>query len=166
MSECPECGFDPETVDRAILAAVVMGEARRWEDLLADLATHDAALRRRPEPDIWSALEDAAHVGDALAVLAQRVARMRAEDDPDLEWWDQDAAAVEGRYNERDPGDVRVAIADGAVALALGLPRPDDPVAWERGGTRRGERFTVEGIARYALHESVHHRLDARLAGS
>jgi hypothetical protein len=116
-------------------------------------------------PETWSALEYAAHVADVLRVFGERVRRCRLEDEPELEWWDHDAAAVEDRYNERAVADVRTAIADGAVALALTLPRLDDPDGWERSGTRRGrERFTVDGLARFALHESAHHRLDARKA--
>ena len=29
-------------------------------------------------------------------------------------------------------------------------------------GCNMAERFTIEGLVRFALHESVHHRLDAR----
>ena len=37
-----------------------------------------------------------------------------------------------------------------------------DDAGWRRAGTRRRrERFTVEGLARFALHEAHHHRLDA-----
>ena len=160
---CPGCGLDAAAVDRADLGPSLLAEARSWEDELADLAADDDALRHRPSPGTWSALEYAWHAGDVLHVFAERVRRMRQEADPDLGWWDQDAAAVEGRYNERPVDEVRARIADGAVALALGLPRLDDPAAWERTGTRREtERFTIDTLTRFALHESAHHRLDAR----
>ena len=100
-----------------------------------------------------------------FTVFAVRVRRVRLEDEPELGWWDHEAAVTEERYDERSAEEARAAIADGAVALALALPRLDDPDAWVRAGTRRGgERFTVEGLARYALHESTHHRLDARIS--
>ena len=160
---CPDCGLDAGAVDRADLAPSVLAEARSWEDDLADLAADDESLRRRPQPETWSAVEYAAHVADVFRIFAERVRRCRLEDDPELGWWDQDAFAVEGRYNERSAADVRAAVADGAVALALALPRLDDAASWERPGTRRGqERFTVDSLARFALHESAHHRLDAR----
>ena len=162
---CPDCGLDAAAVARVDLGPSLLAEARSWEDDLGDLAVDDAALRRRPQPATWSAIECAAHVADVLRVFAERVRRCRAEDEPELGWWDHDAAAVEGRYAERSAADVRAAIGDGAVALALALPRLDDPAGWTRSGTRRGrECFTVDGLTRFALHESVHHRLDARKA--
>jgi hypothetical protein len=160
---CPDCGLDALVVARVDLGPSLLAEARSWEDELADLAADDAAVRRRPRPETWSAVEYAAHVGDVLRIFAGRVRRCRFEDRPELGWWDHEAAAVEERYNDRPIADVRSAIADGAVALALALPRLDDPDSWERSGIRRGgERFTVDGLTRFALHESVHHRLDAR----
>ena len=160
---CPDCGLDAGAVDRADLGPSLLAEARSWEDDLAELAADDEALRRRPAPETWSAIEYACHVADVLLVFAERVQRCRQEDNPELGWWDHDASVVEDRYNEQAVADVRARIADGAVALALGLPRLDDPASWQRTGTRRGrERFTIDSLARYALHESVHHRLDAR----
>ena len=160
---CPDCGLDVAAIDRADVGPSLLAEARSWEDELAELGADDAALRRRPAPDTWSALEYACHAGDVLHVFAERVRRCRQEDDPELGWWDQDAAVIDEGYNERSVAEVRERIADGAVALALGLPRLDDPASWARTGTRRGsERFTIDGLARYALHESAHHRLDAR----
>ncbi len=160
---CPDCGLDVAAFGRSDLGPGVLGEARAWEDLLGEVA--DERLRRRPGADIWSALEYACHVAGVFDVFAGRVRRIRAEDEPELGWWDHEAAAVEEAYNERTIDEARSGIADAAVALALALPRLDDPDAWDRTGTRRGtERFTVEGLARFALHESHHHRRDARVS--
>lgn len=165
---CPECGFDAQQVDRADVGPSLLAEARRWGELLDRLAGLDDVLRRRPASGAWSAVEYACHVAGVFEVFAGRVERLRAEDGAELGWWDHEAAVSEERYAERPVPDVVAAIGDGAVRLALALPRLDDPPAWDRAGTRRpGERFTIEGIARYALHESVHHRLDAqRSAGA
>jgi hypothetical protein len=159
---CPECGLDVNALDRSDLGPEILGEARRWEDALVELAHDEEAMRRRPAPDVWSAIEYAGHVAGVFAVFAGRVRQVRLEHSPELGWWDQDAAVTDDRYAERTVDEARAAIADGAVALALALPRLDDPDSWRRDGTRRGtERFTVEGLARFALHESTHHRLDA-----
>jgi uncharacterized damage-inducible protein DinB len=158
---CPDCGLDVGAIRRSDLGPSVMGEARAWEEFLEDV--DDKAARRRPEPETWSALEYACHVAGVFDVFAGRVRRMRQEDEPELGWWDHEAAVTEEEYNERSLDDARTGIADGAVALALALPRLDDPAQWERFGTRRsGERFTVEGLVRFAIHESNHHRRDAR----
>jgi hypothetical protein len=158
---CPDCGLDVGAVQLADLGPAVLGEARAWEELFEDV--DDAALRRRPDESTWSALEYACHVAGVFDVFAERVKRLRHEDDPQLGWWDHEAAVTEERYNERAADDVRAAIADAAVSLALALPRLDDLAGWVRSGTRRvGERFTVERLVRFALHESHHHRRDAR----
>ena len=65
--------------------------AHAW---IAELARPD--VRERPAPGVWSPIEYACHVRDVHAVFARRVARMIAEDDPQFENWDQDAAALEG----------------------------------------------------------------------
>jgi hypothetical protein len=160
---CPDCGLDAAAVARADLGPSLLAEARSWEDDLAELTGDDEALRRGPDPATWSALEYACHVADVLRVFAERVRRCRTGDDPELGWWDHEAAVVEERYNEQPVAGVRARIADGAVDLALSLPRLDDPAAWQRAGTRRDlERFTIDALTRFALHESVHHRLDTR----
>jgi hypothetical protein len=159
---CPDCGLDVGEVAVADLAPAVLGEARRWEDLLGELAEDDAALRRRPSPDVWSAIEYAGHVAGTLDVFSVRVRRVREEERPELGWWDHETAVEEGRFAVQPAGDVRAAIADGAVSLALSLPRVDDRAAWQRIGTRRGaEVFTIEGLVRFVVHESTHHRDDA-----
>jgi hypothetical protein len=164
---CPDCGLDASAIERADLGPAVLGEARRWEALLTELAADDAALRRRPDATTWSAVEYACHVAGMLDVFAARVQRVLAEPEPELGWWDHEAAADDERYAARSAEQARVAIADGAVTLAMVLPRADDAASWARAGTRRGdERFTVEGLARFAVHESVHHRDDARRSAS
>ena len=95
----------------------------------ADLQADDAVLRRRPDPDTWSAIEYALHVAGVFTVFATRVRRVRLEDDPELGWWDHEASVTEERYGERSAEEARAAIADGAVALALALPRLDVPTA-------------------------------------
>jgi hypothetical protein len=161
--KCPDCGFEVGAIDRADLGPALLGEARRWEDVLGELGADDGALRRRPAPERWSAIEYGGHIAGVLAVFAERVRRCRLEDDPDFGWWDHEQAVIDERYAERPVEDVRAAIADGAVKLALALPRLDDPDAWTRAGRRRGgSRFSIEGLARFALHESAHHRSDAR----
>jgi len=155
---CEQCGYAGSTVAPEALADGLRAEADGWADLLG--ATPDDQLRVR-DGDTWSALEYAAHTRDTLAVFAGRVGRMLEEDDPQLGWWDHEAAAVDERYNEQDPAAVGLALVANAEALALALEGVD-AAAWHRTGMRRaGERFTVEGLGRFALHEARHHRVDA-----
>jgi len=158
---CDECGLAPAEVAGPDLAAGLRHEAERWAVLLETAAPD--ALRAR-SGGTWSALEYAAHTRDTLAVFAGRVGRMLAEDDPELGWWDHEAAVAAERYNEQDPTDVGLVLVANAEALALALEAVEGD-AWGRTGVRRaGERFTVEGLGRFALHEAAHHRRDAEVA--
>ncbi len=50
----------------------------------------DEALRRRPGPDEWSAIEVVGHIVDKMGIWRQRVQLIAAEDRPVLELYDQD----------------------------------------------------------------------------
>lgn len=154
---CPDCGFDPEAESYDDLPALVRERSASWA---AILARPDAV--RRPDDATWSPLEYAAHVRDVCAVFRGRLESMLDAEDPPFENWDQDAAAVTGRYGELDPGEVaaELAVAGRVAADAFGAVSPQ-----ERGRTGRrgdGARFTVETLARYFAHEHVHHVWDAR----
>jgi hypothetical protein len=159
---CPECGFDPATVTPAELPAAVAGLARRYQAPLTRLLAgeDDGVLRRRPSPDVWSALAYACHVRDVLALFDERVRRMLDEDRPQLDWWDHDEAVDADGYEQQEPAAVAAALAVNAAAFSATLAAvPDD--AWARTGVRRdAEVFTVLGAARFALHEGNHHLLD------
>lgn len=132
--------------------------ARQWD---AVLKTGLADVRRRSASGTWSALEYAAHVRDVLVLFRNRVERAVVEERPDFEWWDHEAAAVERSYNDQDPRRVARDLRSSAEGLAATLSRLGED-EWSRVGTRRArEPFTVEGLARFALHETEHHRVDA-----
>jgi hypothetical protein len=159
---CPECAFDPNSVSHADLPAAVAGLGRRYQAPLSRfLPGEDASLLvAHPLPGVWSALSYACHVRDVLAVLDARIARMLTEDAPDLGWWDHEAAVETDAYEKQPPGEVTAAIAANAAALSATLAAVSDD-GWDRTGTRGdGERFTVLGYGRYALHEGTHHLLD------
>jgi hypothetical protein len=156
---CAECGLFAGDLDRADVAPAIAAIGGEWARFLR--ATPAGTLRARRQTGVWTPLEYAAHTRDALGVFADRMALALVEDEPEFGWWDHDAAAVDERYNEQDPSAVADALDANAQRLVAVMQTvPDD--GWERAGTRRGyERFTVEGIARYALHEATHHLHDA-----
>lgn len=152
---CPECGFVAATTDRSDLGAA----------LRANAAAFDAALRRsdatgRPAPDVWSPTEYACHVRDVHEVFDERVRSMRDQDEPTFANWDQDQTALEQHYDRQDPADVAPALVAAAERVAATYDLvPDD--AWERRGLRsNGSEFTIDSIARYHLHDVVHHLWD------
>lgn len=128
--------------------------------------TDTPALRARPSPDIWSALEYAAHVQDVLKLFTSRTALALETDNPSFPYLDQESMVKENGYNEKDPADVADGIRTGVVHYAAMLEAVS-PGDWSRHGTRKpGERFSIADLARFATHEVRHHRLDAiRSAG-
>ena len=156
---CAECGLDAGATPREELPEELRHAARSWATLLTD--TPAARLRARPHGTAWSALEYGGHVDGVLEVFGPRIDRTLVEDGPELGWWDHEAAVVDDGYQQRDPATVADAIGLGTAALAERLVGLDD-AQWSRVGLRRtDERFTVEGLARFAWHESVHHLHDA-----
>ncbi len=153
---CAECGFDAQGIAPAEAAAAL----RRVGPVLgAVLGTGDAA-RRRPAPEVWSPLEYACHLRDVARLFDTRLRLMLTTDEPRFDDWDQDAAAIDGRYGEQDPARVAEELAAACVRLARAFEQVP-PQARERAGYRSdGARFTVTTLGRYLVHELVHHTHD------
>jgi hypothetical protein len=65
---CPECGLNSRTLDRADIAPIVRSSAAAWQPVLSS-----AAVRDRPAPDVWSALEYGCHVRDVFVLFDERL---------------------------------------------------------------------------------------------
>ncbi len=159
---CPECGFDGPGFAPNAVASAIRANADEWATLIR-VAIADGrrgGLRRRRLPDRWSDLEYAAHVRDVYRLYLERLTSMLDQDDPLYANWDQDRAALDGRYGEQDPA----AVADELVAAATRLADAFDGVTteqWDRPGRRSdGAVFTVSSFARYLVHDPVHHLWD------
>lgn len=152
---CPECGLDAGTVPVTEIGALVRATVPRWRAALGR-----AGARRRPSPGTWSVTEYAAHVRDVCHVMAGRLTLMLTEDAPSFPDWDQDAAALAGRYAELEPA----AVADElAAAVAAVAERFDGvtPADHDRPGLRsNGSRFTVVTLGQYFWHDVAHHLHD------
>lgn len=166
QGECPDCHFDATAIERERFASEVRAEAARWRAVLDRHAGDEPALRNRPMEISWSVLEYACHVRDVLDVMATRLRTMLVSDDAKFAWWDHEAAADDLRYNFQDPFQVAIDLETnarnfgGAIAVVA-----DD--AWNRTGVRGdGAVMTVEGLVRFTLHESHHHRWDAQRAAA
>ena len=162
---CDECGFDGDALTTGELVEQLRGFARRYTAPLSRfLPNEDGAtvLRRRPEPEVWSALEYAAHTRDSLAFYVERVRRALVEDRPlftAVGWSTQ--AEVRG-WNEEDPSAVAASFAATAEELAA-LLEPLDAEQWGRVGLSSegdGAERSVRVLAERAVHEGNHHLLD------
>ncbi|WP_329495173.1 DinB family protein [Kitasatospora herbaricolor] len=154
---CPDCGLDTPSVVREEVAGLVRANAASW---LAVLDAEEDGLRRRPRPDVWSALEYACHVRDVFRLFHVRLNLMLDQDGPLFPNWDQDETALAERYGEQDPKAVAAELAEAADILADAFDRVSGE-QWQRTGDRSdGARFTVETFSRYLIHDPVHHLHD------
>jgi len=159
---CAQCGtrYDLEVT---AAAGAVRGAAA--ELVAAVTATPASARDQRPDPGTWSVNAYAAHVGDALRVLAGRITRLVEEDRPDLPAWDHERD-VERLRQDTVPvqRSVMVVTEQAAVVVAV-LERvaadPDAERLWRRTGThpQLGE-VGLWQVAGDAVHELRHHAAD------
>ncbi len=160
--KCDECGFDYESVTAADAPDRIAAFARRYRAPLTRFLPGEdgeAVVRARPGPEVWAAIEYAAHVRDVFSWYDERVRRSQVEDRPDFDGPDPDEAAAAGRYREADPAQVADELADSAARLAATLTAvPSD--AWDRVHLRSGEERSVLFTAQRAVHEGGHHLLD------
>lgn len=162
MPPCEECGFDYEALDPADAPATIRSFAKRYRAPLTRFLRDedgDALVRQRPAPEVWSALEYAAHVRDVFESCDRWIRQILDEDRPVLDGPGHAELAVERRYGEDDP----VAVVDALAANAEQLAATVEAVpaeGWDRVGVRRDEERSVRLYARRAAHEGSHHLLD------
>jgi hypothetical protein len=155
---CPDCRFDASACVASEVPLLVRENAAVWRALLADGSIRPG----RPDDSTWSTLEYTCHVRDVYRRYRVRLDLMLTEHDPLFANWDQDASAVQDSYDAQDAATVVDELANAAEALAVQL----DSVSgsdWERPGRRSdGASFTVATIARYMVHDPIHHVWDVR----
>lgn len=112
----------------------------------------------RPAPDVWSAIEYAAHSRDITALHAFGVEQALTVDEPTYPpiMADDLVEAVAAGYIGDDPEAVVDTLDAQACRLAQ---RAGDAggAAWQRGLTIGDERSTVRRMLEHALHDSLHH---------
>jgi DinB superfamily len=117
----------------------------------------DAQLRRRPAPREWAIIDVAGHLADTEERALARVRRMLAENDPELEPFNQEALAEERHYLDLDLNEELARLERlraEHLALLVGLDGP----RWERTG-RHGEHGVIS-LELYETHvaaEEVDH---------
>ena len=154
---CPECGFNAAATAFGDVPGLLRSSAEDWRSVLAG-----PAANQRPDEGTWSPLEYAAHVRDLCRVYRERLNLMLKDDDAGFADWDQDATAVAERYAEQDPAVVATELAAEAELAAAAFAAVV-PSQLERRGLRSdGSAFTVDSLARYFLHDALHHLWDVR----
>jgi hypothetical protein len=161
---CARCAlaYRELTLDEAAaMVAAVPGLAR-----VAVRQVPAAALRRRPEPAVWSVVEYLCHLRDVHVAATIRLHRARTEERPVLEPMLNDLRVRRFRYADSDVA----AVLDELTAAVAGVGdevRRLGPGGWDRTVTRLpGEERTARWLLRHAAHEGRHHLDDVRLVGS
>jgi hypothetical protein len=152
---CPECGYDAQKVAFPSLPDRLGQITTSWQAVL-----QRAGVRQRTNPDRWSELEYGCHVRDVFRKFVTRLAVMVEEDDPVFANWDQDATAIEDRYDEQDPAEVSRDLAQAGTELAESFRRLPATALARTGMRSDGARFTVETLGLYLVHDPVHHLWD------
>ncbi|MGO9558418.1 MAG: DinB family protein [Acidimicrobiales bacterium] len=157
---CAACGFDGGTLDDAALLGDVRALGPRWRALLRGSGTE---LRIRPAPEVWSAIEYAAHTRDVTALHVFGVEQALTVDEPVLPEIEADEL-IEGAavsYAGADPDEVAGAIDSEAIRLAQLADEAGTP-GWTRGLTIGAHRMDVRALLEHALHDSTHHLDDVK----
>jgi len=151
---CDACGFDGARYDDASLLDALRAVGPRWRVLLA---ASGSELRVRPEPEVWSAIEYAAHSRDIIALHAYGVEQALTLDEPMFPPIADDLAeSAAATYGDADPDDVSTELTTQASLLAE-VADDAGSDAWPRGLTIGDARSDVRRLLEHALHDSLHH---------
>jgi hypothetical protein len=124
------------------------------------------AIRARPGPRTWSALEYACHVRDVFLVQRERIYLALVEDCPRFAPMYREERAVLARYIAEDADEVARQIKVAAELLAWAFEGLDEAQRQRRCIYNFPEpsEKTVLWLARHAIHEGEHHLHDVDTA--
>jgi len=151
---CDACGFDGAGYDDESLLESLRALGPRWQVLLEDAGSK---LRIRPEPEVWSAIEYAAHSRDITALHVYGVEQALTRGEPIFPQIADDLVdSAAATYGDADPDDVVAALAT-QTSLLANVAHDAGSAAWSRGLTIGDNRSDVRRLLEHALHDSLHH---------
>jgi len=126
------------------------------ESAIAGLSATD--MRARPVPNTWSIAEITIHLMDSDLVLADRMKRIIAEDNPTLIGFDESAFAKNLFYNDLDPHSAVDILQRNRMMMCNVLERlPEN--AFHRFGTHNQRGKITLGAMLAACSEHLEHHL-------
>ena len=160
---CAECGFAGSSTP-AELGSLITEFAAQSARTARPHAYSVRALRRRPSPEVWSALEYMAHTRDVFEFYRDCIARTRREAEPVLAMIEWESQAEIRAWNDEEPTDVVRTLGEAATRLTALLSQlsPDE---WDRVSRSEGDPAKVRTVRLFAdrcAHEAQHHLLDLR----
>jgi hypothetical protein len=157
---CDECGFDSDAYDDAALLAELSTLGPRWRALL-ELSGED--VRTRPAPEVWSAIEYAAHSRDITAIHAVGVETALTGDEPVFPAIADDAVDAMATGYATEAVDAVLVALNSAVVRLVGFAEGAPRGVWKRGVTVGADRSDVREMLAHVLHDSTHHLRDVEL---
>jgi len=161
VDRCGACGFEYDLDQAPAAGSAIIFAA---SELATCLSAGGNEVRRRRDPDTWSALEYGCHVRDVLIVQRERVLAARRTDCPSVDPMGRDERVEHDGYAEQDPFDVARQLGDAALLFANDLARLA-PAEWDRtlmyNYPALFER-SLRWVAVHTVHELRHHLLDIR----
>ncbi len=97
---------------------------------------------------------------DVFRIFDVRLRLILDETDPLFPNWDQDETAVSERYNEQDPAEVASELREAGAAVAADFAAVAPEFRGRTGRRSDGASFTVESLAKYFVHDPIHHLHD------
>ncbi len=145
------------SVARKYLLAALAGTPDVLDGLLKELPSGDARWDRRPDPERFTLREIVAHLADWEPIFLMRMTRIRDEEEPFLEDYDEGQLAIEHDYAHSDPQAELRRFREGRAAFVSFLKSLPE-AAWERSGNRDTiGTISQEGMAVLALgHDGYH----------
>lgn len=148
---CDECGFDADEWPRPRAIEELKRHADAWA---AVFTSHDVeALRRRPEPSVWSAVEYAVHTARVVAWWNAAIATNVAGEAVTVDMDGYPDADVHP-YNDVPPADAVEELRTSLSALA------------SFGGGASDDEWAAPFLAHPKELESAYHRFGLRDAGT
>jgi hypothetical protein len=164
MHICEQCKFCYDDVATDEIAGRLQAGPAGYRAALS-LAS-PGAIRRRPEPEVWSALEYACHVRDVLLIQRDRAVLAQVEELPSVARMHRDERVSLCGYADQDPGDVLAQLDMAADLCAKVFGRLDES-AWSRrliyNWPTAAER-DLRWLGRHTVHEVEHHLGDVAAA--
>jgi hypothetical protein len=137
---------------------------RRWRELFKDVP--EEKLRGRPEPEVWSPLEYAAHTRDVIALVGRGMNEVLKGAEPAFPAIEPDPAGTDHGYNALDPSEVLDQLTAEAERMAERASKAL-PEHWNRLATTGGEATDAGWLLRHAVHDASHHLRDVeRILGA
>jgi hypothetical protein len=162
MAMCAGCGIDEAAISVPDAISAIRTFPRRYREALNRIPAD--ALRLRPDPETWSALEDAERAREVLELLT--LALPIVLERPDTRFPPEDADdSPSGRPVELlDLEAVLAGIAAASEALAT-RAEATPWEAWDRRYTVGDDEHAASWIVQHAAHEGSHRLRDIERVG-